>query len=66
VDAAQGRHARRQESHMSIVAYLVCSCALPDVVRVVWAAEMAFCLPIVTGAFEIVTNSDVHQKIGLL
>jgi hypothetical protein len=51
---------------MSIVADLVCSCALQDVVRVVGAAEMALSLPIVTGAFEIVTNSDVHQQIGLL
>jgi hypothetical protein len=46
VDAARGRHARRQESHMpvaticvTIVADLVCSCVLEDVIRVVGVTE---------------------------
>jgi hypothetical protein len=70
VDAARGRHARRQKSHMpvaavcvAIVADLVGSGALEDVVRVVGVAELALSLPIVTGAFEIVANGDVHQQI---
>ena len=73
VDAARGRHARRQESHMlvaaicvAIVADLVGSGALEDVVRVVGVAELALSQPILTGAFEIVANGDVHQQIGLL
>ena len=40
--------------------------ALEDVIRVVGVAELALSLPIVTGAFEIVANGDVHQQIGLL
>jgi hypothetical protein len=61
VDAARGRHARRQESHMpvaaicvAIIADLVGSCALEDVVWVVGVAELALSLSIVTCAFEIV------------
>ena len=50
---------------VAIVADLVGG-SLEDVVRVVGVAELALSLPIVTGAFEIVTNSDVHQHIGLL
>jgi hypothetical protein len=49
-----------------IVADLVSSYAPEDVVRVVGVAELALSLPIVTGVFEIVSNSDVHQQIGLL
>jgi hypothetical protein len=52
VDAARGRHARRQESHMpvaaicvTIVADLVGSGALEDVIRVVGVAELALILP---------------------
>ena len=66
------RKARRQESHMpvaavcvAIVADLVGSRALEDVVRVVGVAELASSLPMVTGAFEIVANGDVHPQIGL-
>jgi hypothetical protein len=51
---------------VAIVPDLVGIGALEDVVRVVGVAEMAFSLPIATGAFEIVTNGDVHQQIGLL
>ena len=75
VDAARGRHARRQKSHMPVAALcvaifadLVGSGALEDVVRVVGVAELAFnslSLPIVTCAFEIVANGDVYQQIVL-
>jgi hypothetical protein len=72
VDAARGRHARRQKSHMPvaaicvvIIADLVCSCILEDVVRVVRVAELALSLPIVTCAFEIVANGGVYQQIVL-
>ena len=72
VDAARGRHARRQESHMpvaaicvAIVADLIGSGALEDVVRVVGVAELALSLPIVTCTFEIVANGDVYQQIVL-
>ena len=72
MDAARGRHARRQKSHMpvaaicvAIVADLVGSGALEDVVRVVGVAELALSLPIVTCTFEIVANCDVYQQIGL-
>jgi len=72
VDAARGRHARRQKSHMpvavvcvSIVADLVGSGSLEDVVRVVGVAELALSLPIVTCTFGIVSNGDVHQLICL-
>ena len=61
VDASRGRHARRQKSHMpvaaicvAIIADLVGSGALEDVVRVVGVAELALSLPIVTCTFEIV------------
>ncbi len=57
--AARGRHAC-QESHMpvaatcvAIVAELVGSGALEDVIRVVGVAELALSLPNVTGADEI-------------
>jgi hypothetical protein len=72
VDAARGRHARRQESHMpvaatcvAIIADLVGSGALEDVVRVVGVAELALSLHIVTCAFEIVANGDIYQRIVL-
>ncbi len=55
MDASRGRHARRQKSHMpvaaigvAIIADLVGSGALEDVVRVVGIAELALCLPIST------------------
>ena len=51
---------------VAIIADLVGSGALEDVVRVVGVAELALSLPIVTGAFEIVASGDVHQQIGLL
>ena len=61
VDASRGRHARRQKSHtpvaaicVAIIADLVGSGALEDVVRVVGVAELALSLPIVTCTFEIV------------
>jgi hypothetical protein len=61
VDAARGGHARLQKSHMpvaaicvAIIADLVGSGALEDVVRVVGVAELALSLPIVTCTFEIV------------
>jgi hypothetical protein len=76
VDAARGRHARWQESHIqvavicvAIVADLVGRCTLEDVVLVVGVDELALSQPIVTCAFEIVANCDdrdVHQQIGLL
>ena len=72
MDASRGRHARRQKSHMpvaaicvAIIADLVGSGALEDVVRVVGVAELALSLPIVTCTFEIVANGDVYQQIGL-
>jgi hypothetical protein len=72
-DAARGRHARRQESHMpvaaicvAIVADLVGSGALEDVIRVVGVADLALTLLNVTCADEIVAHGDVHQQIGLL
>ena len=68
VDASRGRHARRPKSHMqvavicvAIIADLVGSGALEDVVRVVGVAELALSLPIVTCTFEIVANSDVYH-----
>ena len=73
VDAARGRHERRQESHVpvaaicvTIIADLVGSGALEDVARVVGVAELAFMLPYLTIADEIVAQVDVHQQIGLL
>ena len=72
VDASRGRHARRQKSHMqvvsisvAIIADLVGSGALEDVVRVVGVAELAFMLAYLTSADEIVAQGDVHQQIGL-
>jgi hypothetical protein len=72
VDASRGRHSRRQKSHMpvaaicvAIIADLVGSGALEDVVRVVGVAELALSLPTVTCAFEIVANGDVYQQIVL-
>ena len=73
VDAARGRHARRQESHVpvvaicvTIVADLVGSGVLEDVIRVVGVAELALMLPYLTSADEIVAKGDGHQQIGLL
>ena len=72
VDTSRGRHASRQKSHMpvaaicvAIIADLVGSGALEDVVRVVGVVELALSLPIVTCTFEIVANGDVYQQIGL-
>ena len=72
VDAARGRHERRQESHVpvaaicvTIIADLVGRGALEDVVRVVGVAELALMLPYLTSADEIVAQVDVHQQIGL-
>ena len=63
VDAARGRHARRQDSHMpvaaicvTIVADLVGSGALEDVIRVVGVAELALILPHLTSADEIMAK----------
>jgi len=50
---------------VAIIADLVGSGALEDVVRVVGVAELVLSLPIVACAFEIVPNSDVYQRIGL-
>ena len=50
---------------VAIIADLVGSGALEDVVRVVRVAELALSLPIVTCTFEIVANGDVYQQIGL-
>ena len=73
VDAARGRHERRQESHVpvaaicvTIIADLVGGGALEDVVRVVGVAELALMLPYLTSADEIVAQVDVHQQIDLL
>ncbi len=73
MDAARGRHTRRQESHMpvtaicvTLVADLVGSGALEDAIRVVGVAELALILPYVTGADETMAQVDVHQQIGLL
>ena len=60
VDAARGRYARRQKSHLPVAA--ICAAiatsiadlvggALEDVVRVVGVAELALSLPIVTCTF---------------
>ena len=72
MDAARGRHERRQESHVSvaaicvtIIADLAGSGALEDVVQVVGFAELALMLPYLTSADEIVAQGDVHQQIGL-
>jgi hypothetical protein len=72
VDVSRGRHARLQKSHMPvaeicvvIIADLVGSDVLEDVVRVVGVAELALSLPIVTCTFEIEAISDVCQLIGL-
>jgi hypothetical protein len=72
VDAARGRHARRQKGRMpvaaifvAIIADLVGSDTLEDVVRVVGVAELALSQPIVTCAFEILANGDVYQQIVL-
>ena len=61
-----------QESHMpvaaicvTVVADLVGSGALEDVIRVVGVAELALILPNVTGADETMAHGDVHQQIGL-
>ena len=66
VDAARGRHERRQESHVpvaaicvTIIADLVGRDALEDVVRVVGVAELALMLPYLTSADEIVAQGDV-------
>jgi hypothetical protein len=60
VDAARGRHAHLQKSHMpvavicvAIIADLVGRVALEDVVQVVRVAELALSLPIVTCTFEM-------------
>jgi hypothetical protein len=73
VDAARGRHARRQESHVSVVAICVTTVAdlvgsgvLEEVIRVVGVAELALMLPYLTSADEIVAKGDGHQQIGLL
>ena len=50
----------------AIIADLVSSGALEDVVRVVGVAELALMLPYLTSADEIVAQVDVHQQIGLL
>ncbi len=72
MDTSRGKHARRQKSHMpvaaigvAIIADLVSSCALEDVVRVVGIADLALSLPISTRANEIMTQGDVYQQIGL-
>ena len=71
VDAARGRYARRQKSHLPVAAICVAIAtsiadlvggALEDVVRVVRVAELALSLPIVTCTFEIVANGDVYQQ----
>ena len=61
MDAARGRHERRQENHVpvaaicvTLVADLVGSGALEDVARVVGVAELALTLPYLTSADEIV------------
>jgi hypothetical protein len=50
---------------VTIIADLVGSGALEDVVRVVGVEELALSLPIVTCTFEIVSICDVYQQIGL-
>ena len=50
---------------VAIIADLVGSGALEDVVRVVGVAELALSLPISTSANEIMTQGDVYQQIGL-
>ena len=51
---------------VTIIADLVGSGALEDVVRVVGVAELALMLPYLTSADEIVAQVDVHQQIDLL
>ena len=50
---------------VAIIADLVGSGALEDVVRVVGVAELALSLPITTSTNEIMTQGDVYQQIGL-
>ena len=50
---------------VAIIADLVGSGDLENVVRVVGVAELALSLRIVTCTFEIVANGDVYQQIGL-
>ena len=66
VDAARGRHTRRQESHVPVAAICVAIVAdlvgaLEDVIRVVGVAELALILPHVTGADEIMAQGGVHK-----
>ncbi len=74
VDASRGRHTHQQKSHIpvaaigvAIIADLVGSCALEDVVRVVGIAELALSLPISTSANEIMTKvGDQFQNIAII
>ncbi len=50
---------------VAIIADLVGSVALEDVVRVVGVAELALSLPSTTSTNEIMTQGDVYQQIGL-
>ena len=75
-DEARGRHARRQESYQPVaaicvttnivVADLVGSGALEDVIRVGRVMELALSQPCLTGADEIVLQGNANQHIGLL
>jgi hypothetical protein len=49
---------------VTVVADLVGSGALEDVIWVVGVAELALILPYVTRADEIMAHGDVHQQIG--
>jgi hypothetical protein len=72
MDTARGRQERRQKGHLlialvwaTVVADLVSSCALEDVIRVVRVAELTQIVP-VTGADKRMAYGDVNQQISLL
>jgi len=66
VDMNAGKKATCRLRRYAIIADLVSSGALEDVVRVVGVAELALMLPYLTSADEIVAQVDVHQQIDLL
>ena len=73
VDAARGRHARRQESHLPVAAIWVTvaadlvGSAHEDLIRVGGVAELALIQrDLLTSGNEIMAQCDVHQQISLL
>ncbi len=67
VDIHAGKKATcRLRRCVTIIADLVGSGALEDVIRVVGVAELALGQPYLTSADKIMAHGNVHQKIGLL